>query len=97
MTFGVSCYWADSCADCSCEIEANSIKELFSNLEEFFEEACGMSGVESFYIRHPSKEYEFEWSNEWLRRNQDLEDDWNKTKKEIQEWLGKDFFDENPK
>lgn len=107
MTFDLFCSWADHCASQHGTIEANSYNELFEEMEKFFGEACGFTGVEAFNLSRPYLEdleeddgeesdmYEWDWEN--LRRNQNLADVWNKVKKEIKEEFGKDYFNENQK
>ena len=107
MTFAIQCSWVDYCASMDGTLEANSYDELFEEMQKFFEEACGFTGVESFELSRPYLEdweeddgeepdmYECDWDN--LRRNQNLADVWNKVKKEIKEEFGKDYFNENQK
>lgn len=105
MTFAIHCSWADYCASKDGTIEANSYDELFDEMQKFFGQACGFTGVEAFEISNPYLEeneeddeeeeeenelYKWDWEN--LRRNQNLSDVWNKVKKEIKETFGKDYF-----
>jgi bisphosphoglycerate-dependent phosphoglycerate mutase len=107
MTFNLFCSWADYCASKEGTIEANSYNELFEEMQKFFEEACGFTGVESFEISSPYLEKGeedneegdelYEWDCDNLKRNQNLADVWNKVKREIKEEFGKDYFSENQK
>ena len=93
MTFNVSCYWADNCASYDISIDVSSVDELLEQMEGIFEEACGITAVEGFYIECGDREdmYPYEWDNEDLRRNRDLSDVWNKERKNIKEYFGKVF------
>lgn len=110
MTFNLFCSWADHCASKNGTIEANSFEEMFEEMQKFFGQACGFTGVESFELSCPYIEdgedekedeewddmlYEWDWGN--LRRNQNLADVWDKVKREIKEEWGKDYFNENQK
>ena len=94
MTFNVNCYWADNCADAEDTFDVSSVDGLLDELVGFFEECCGLSGVEGFDIDCVDNEFNVDidpygWSNENLRRNRDLSDVWDKVKKEIKEYFGK--------
>jgi hypothetical protein len=93
MTFNVSCYWADLCASAEEVVVASSIEELLEAMEDFFEEACGITAVDGFSIECVEREdlYPYEWDNENLKRNRNLSDVWNKERKNIKEYFGKVF------
>lgn len=110
MTFAIHCSWADYCASNDGTIEANSYDELFDEMQKFFGQACGFTGVESFELSRPyledgedEKDDEdwddmlYEWDCENLRRNQNLSDVWGRVKREIKNEWGKDYFNENQK
>ena len=93
MTFDVSCYWADNCASYNISIEVSSVDELLEKVEEMFEDACGISGVEGFYNEWLDREEfaPYEWDNMDLKRNRNLSDVWHKERKNIKEYFGEVF------
>ena len=81
----IGCSWAGHCACGKRTIEADSFDAFIAGLEKFFEDMCGMSGVDSFYVLCGDEE--FDWDNEDLSRNKDLSNVWKSVKKELN-----DFF-----
>ena len=84
-TLEVGCSWAGHCAHGKDTIEVDSFDALIAELEKFFEDMCGMSGVDSFYVYCDDEGYE--WDNDYLPRNKDLSNVWKSVKKELN-----DFF-----
>ena len=94
MKFNVNCSWANHCANEEGEIEADNYESLFEKLKEFFDEACGFSGVESFdvYPVEDSVQSEYYWSNEDLPRSKNLSNVWRSVQNEIKEEIGDVFI-----
>ena len=87
-TIEIGCSWANGCGHGKDTIEVDSFDALVAELEKFFEEMCGMSGVDSFYAWGEG-DAGYEWDNEDLPRNKDLRNVWNSVKKDLEV-----FFDE---
>lgn len=94
MKINLNCAWADSSATADKDIDVNSLNDLYKELEDFFEDACGMTAVELFGIVLEDDEdsLEFQWDNYELSRSKDLSDVWNnKVKKDIKKFFSKKF------
>lgn len=102
MKLIVYCHWADGCASARDDIKASTTDELLKGIEEAFKKACGdICGVESFSVVCPDKDvmdddYEYDWNNRNLRRNEDLADVWGEVRLEIKDFF-KETFNENQK
>lgn len=81
-TIEIGCSWADGCGHGEGIIEVDSFDAFAAELEKFFEDMCGMSGVESFGVYCGDEEYE--WDNYGLPRNRNLTDVWKKVEKELE-------------
>ena len=93
MKFNVDCSWANHCANEEGEIEADDYEDLFGKLKVFFDEACGFSGVESFYVSAVGEgQPDYYWSNEDLKRSQRLPNVWKSVQGEMKEELGSVFI-----
>ena len=89
MKFLVSVGWAGGCANCNGEIEAESLDVLCERLDDFLNEACGLAGVESFTVEADGDDGgPFEWSDEDLKRSQNLSNVWKNVKAEIRYYFG---------
>lgn len=86
-TIDIGCSWAHGCGHGSDTIAVDTFEDFVEELEKFFEEMCGMGGVDSFYTSG-GEEAEYEWSNDDLPRNEDLSDVWSSVKEDL-----KTFFD----
>ena len=81
-TIEIGCSWADGCGHGEGTIEVDSFDDFAIELEKFFEDMCGMSGVESFGVYCDDEEYE--WDNYGLPRNRDLTDVWSSVEKDLE-------------
>ena len=81
-TIEIGCSWADGCGHGEGTIEVDSFDAFATELEKFFEDMCGMSGVESFGVYCDDEEYE--WDNYDLPRNRDLTDVWSSVEKDLE-------------
>lgn len=84
------------------DIKASTTDELLKGIEETFRKACGaIGGVESFSVVCLDRDirdddYEYDWDNDNLRRNEDLADVWGEVRLEIKDFF-KETFNENQK
>ena len=81
-TIEIGCSWANGCGHGEGTIEVDSFDAFATELEKFFEDMCGMSGVESFGVYCDDEEYE--WDNYDLPRNMDLTDVWGSVEKDLE-------------
>ena len=97
VKFTIYCYWADGCASHSSKVEASTSDELLKKIEETFRKACGaIGGIESFTIVRQDrdvmdKDYEYDWDNRTLIREEDLSDVWKDERNNIRKFFGDRF------
>jgi len=98
MEFYVTCSCGDVNSLDSMTVEVNSIDELITEIEGFFEDEGGIEKVKSFFVEPCSDEDKgrcpggYEWDINEVKKHQTLEDVWKGECQGIKNWFGELFI-----